>query len=41
MLMGVRERKGQKYCYVRIPVTVQKSVKILIKDIPYILGVKK
>ena len=37
MLMGRRVRKGQKYCYVKIPVTVQKSVKILIKDIPLIL----
>ena len=41
MGMGTRQRKGQEYCYVRIPVVVQKSVKILIKDIPYILGVKK
>ena len=37
MGMGIRQRKGQKYCYVRIPVVVQKSVKILIKDIPLIL----
>ena len=43
MGMGTRQRKGQKYCYVRIPVVVQKSVKILIKDIPLILkrGVPK
>ena len=41
MFMGSRARKGQKYCYVRIPVTVQKLVKIAVKDIPYIIGGKK
>ena len=38
MYMGRRERKGQKYCYVRIPVTVQKLVKIPIRDIHLILS---
>ena len=38
MFMGRRARKGQKYCYVRIPVTVQKLVKIHVKDIPIILN---
>ena len=41
MDMGTRQRKGQKYCYVKIPITVQKSVKVLIKDLPYIIGGKK
>ena len=35
MFMG---RKRQKCCYVRIPVTIQKLVKIRIKDIPIILN---
>ena len=37
MYMGRRERKGQKYCYVKIPVTVNKLVRIPIKDLPFIL----
>ena len=44
MYMGTRIRKrGQKYCYVRIPITVQKLVKIPVEDIPLILkrGVPK
>ena len=41
MYMGTRYRKGQKYCYVRIPVTIQKLVKIPIKHIPDILGGRK
>ena len=43
MDMARRIRRGQKYCYVRIPVTVQKLVKIPIRDIPFILkrGVPK
>ena len=44
MWVGTRVRqRGQKYCYVRIPVTVQKLVKIPVEDIPLILkrGVPK
>ena len=43
MFLGRRYRKGQKYCYVRIPVTVQKLVRIPIRDLPLILkrGVPK
>jgi len=42
MYLGTRvKQRGQKYCCVKIPVTVQKSVKILIKDLPYIIGGKK
>ena len=43
MFLGRRYRKGQKYCYVKIPVTVNKLVRIPIKDLPFILkrGVPK
>ena len=43
MFLGRRYRKGQKYCYVKIPVTVNKLVRIPIKDLPLILkrGVPK
>ena len=42
MFLGRKVRNGQKYCYVRIPITVQKLVKIEVKDIPLILkGVGK
>ena len=37
MFLGRRYRKGQKYCYVKIPVTVNKLVRIPIKDLPFIL----